>query len=274
MRTALLALLVVCQAATYEKFFLMMFENHGYSQVQGNSYWTKIMANSFQPTNYYGVTHPSQPNYVAQLGGNYFTCTDDSTCNLNKPNLVDLMDTKGGLTWRAYEENYVPLADGNCNPYSSGNTYYRKHNPFMSFTDISQNATRCQNIRNETAFQQDVKNGSLPNFGYYTPNINDDSHDQDLDYSGQYLQNFINTWVTPFPSTWKNVLFMVTFDEDDHLEGNHVVSFFMGPLVTIGGQGTATYTHYSITRFIEDNWNLGSLNQHDTTANNFANELH
>jgi len=258
----------------------MMFENHGYNQVQANSYWTAILKKSFQLTNYRAVTHPSQPNYVSQIGGNYFTCTDDTPCNLHEPSLVDLFENpkspqvSGPITWKSYQENYAPGANGNCNNETSGNTYYRKHNPFMSFVDITSNLTRCQNIVPETTFQADVKNNKLPQFGYYTPNINNDSHDQDLNYSGQYLTNWLATWFTPYPDSWKDTLFMITFDEDEGTEGNHVVSFFIGDLVTVGGTGTSAYNHYSITRFVEDNWQLGSLNQNDVKATNFANELH
>jgi len=279
MRIALLLLFAVSALGQVQvtnqwpQFFIMMFENHGYSQVTANSYWQKIIADSFLLTNYHGVTHPSQPNYVAQLGGSYFTCTDDSPCNLKQSNLVDLLEKKGGLTWKSYQENYVPGANGACNLITTGNSYYRKHNPFMSFVDITSDTTRCQNIVNETIFQTDAKNGKLPNFGYYTPNINDDSHDQNLDYSGNYLTTWLATWFTPYPNTWKNVLFMITFDEDEGSEGNHVIAIFRGLNATAGGTAAGSFTHYSVTKFIEDNWGHGNLGQNDVTANNFADSL-
>jgi len=257
----------------WSQFFLMMFENHGYNQVTANTYWQKIIAGSFLLTNYKGVTHPSQPNYVAQLGGSYFTCTDDSPCNLKDKNLVDLLDTKG-VTWMSYQENYVQGANGACNLITSGDSYYRKHNPFMSFTDITSNTTRCKNIVNETVFQSDVKKGNLPGFGYYTPNINNDSHDQNLDFSGQYLTNWLATWYTPYPAAWKNVLFLITFDEDEGTEGNHVVAMLRGPNVTVGGTTDGSYTHYSVTKFVEQNWGLGNLGQNDVNANNFADSVY
>jgi len=252
-----------------------MFENHGYNQVMNNSYWLPIIQNSFQLLNYHGVTHPSQPNYVAQLGGSYFTCTSDANCNLKQQNLVDLLDTKR-VTWRAYMENYVSGDNGNCNLATSINAeYYRKHNPFMSFTDITNNLTRCQNIVSaDTQFLIDVKANNLTDLGYYTPNIDNDSHDQNLDYSGQYLTNWLNTNYYPYPNSWSQTLFMVTFDEDEGSEGNHVVAFFKGPNATPGQNGTDSYTHYSITKFVEQNWGLGNLGQNDVNATNFANELH
>jgi len=233
------------------------------------------MKNTFQLTNYHAVTHPSQPNYVAQLAGTYSGCSTDSDCNLRESNLVDLLDQKNSsLTWRSYQENYVPLANGNCNMESSGNKYYRKHNPFMSFTDITGNLSRCQSIVPETTFQSDVKANKLPNFGYYTPNIDDDSHDQDLDYSGKYFSNWLDSWYTPYLKSWENVLFFVTFDEDEGAEGNHVVAFYIGSNLTAGGTDGGSYTHYSVTRFVEDNWGLASLNQNDKSATSIADKVY
>jgi len=255
----------------WDNFFLMMFENHGYTQVNANAQWQAIMKGSFQLTNYRAVSHPSQPNYVAQLGGDYFTCTDDTPCNLPEKNLVDLLEAKG-LSWKGYMENYVPLSGGNCNMTTSGNTYYRKHNPFMSFTDITSNAKRCSNIVPESAFFSDVKT-KLPNFGYYTPNINNDSHDQDLNYSGDYFTNWLASYYTPFANTtWKNTLFMITFDEDEGAEGNHVVAFFKNVGLS-ASTDDGSYTHYSITAFVENNFGLGNLGQHDVTANDFGPKL-
>eukprot|EP00456_Euglypha_rotunda_P081773 TRINITY_DN8004_c0_g1_i5.p1 TRINITY_DN8004_c0_g1~~TRINITY_DN8004_c0_g1_i5.p1 ORF type:complete len:161 (-),score=25.62 TRINITY_DN8004_c0_g1_i5:127-609(-) len=151
-------------------------------------------------------------------------------------------------------------------------TYYRKHNPFMSFTDITGNLARCQKIVNETVFQADVKAGNLPEFGYYTPDINNDSHDQNLDYSGSYLQNWINSYYTAYPNSWKDVLFMITFDEDQGTAQNHIVAFFMHKCISPGQIG-GSYTHYSITKWVEQNWNLGSLGQHDVDANSFNSQI-
>jgi len=279
MRVACLLLLAVAcvhgALPTWPKFFLMMFENQGYDEVMNNSVWAPIVANSFLLTDYHAVTHPSQPNYVAQLGGNYFTCTTDANCNLDKPNLVDLFDPQG-VTWKAYEENYTPGKNGACNLATEAYPYYRKHDPFMSFIDITSNITRCQNIVDNTTLQQDIKNNALPAFSYYTPNINDDGHDTGLTYAGNYFQSWMNTWYYPNNGpgqAFYNVLFMVTWDEDEGSEDNHVVAFFKGQNLTYGGTGVDSYTHYSITKFVEQNWGLGNLGQNDVTANNFAQEL-
>jgi len=144
----------------------------------------------------------------------------------------------------------------------------------MSFIDITSNPKRCANIVNATSLQADVKAG-LPNFGYYTPDINDDSHNEDLDYSGKYLAQWIANYYTPYAkTTWAKTLLMVTFDEDDvyNTEGNHIVAFFINTDLKAGTDNT-NYTHYSTTKFVEVNFGLGNLGQNDVTANEFSNSL-
>jgi len=273
MKFAVFALAIVSASAAWDKFFLIMFENHGYDQVLANAGWKAIMNGSFQLTNYHAVTHPSQPNYVAQIAGTFAGCTTDSPCNLAETHLINLAEAKS-VSWKGYMEEYVPGTNGACNLVTSANGYYRKHNPFMSFTDITGNLTRCQKIVNETQFQADVKANALPQFGYYTPNIDNDSHDQDLNFSSSYFSKWLAAWYTPYVSTtWAKTLFMVTFDEDEGSEGNHVVAFFKHPSLSASSDDTS-FTHYSITKFVENNWNLGTLNQNDVKAADFAPVLH
>jgi len=269
-----LFLFIASVSGAWENFFIMMFENHGYNQVMNNSKWTSIInsVNTFQLSNYHAVSHPSQPNYVSHLGGSWFNCSDDLPCNLPYKNLVDLLEAKG-LTWKAYMEDYAPGLNGACNMATDINSYARRHNPFQSFTDITSDPKRCAKIVNADAIQKDVM-GSLPNFGYYTPTVNNDSHDQDLDFSGDYLSNWLDSYYTPYANkAWANTLFMITFDEDENTEGNHVVAFFKNVKLS-NHTDDGVYTHYSVPKFVENNWNLGSLGQNDVTANDFGPALH
>ncbi len=55
---------------------------------------------------YYGVTHPSMPNYIASIAGDNFGMQDDNDANvvnLDRPNLVDQLESKH-IKWGAYME--------------------------------------------------------------------------------------------------------------------------------------------------------------------------
>src|SRR5262244_4055794 len=65
----------------YDHVFVIVEENHGFADVIGNPAAPNLNALADQfglATNYFGVTHPSEPNYVALLGGNSFGIVDDN----------------------------------------------------------------------------------------------------------------------------------------------------------------------------------------------------
>jgi len=119
-----------------------------------------------------------------------------------------------------------------------------------------------------------VKNNNLPNFSVYVPNNYNNSHDKDLDFSGDYLTTWLSKWYTPYVNTtWKDTLLMITWDEDAKDDNNHIATFFKHPCIAKGGSSNVYYDHYSIPLFVEENWDLGSLGQYDAKANNFISSL-
>jgi hypothetical protein len=52
-----------------------------------------------------------------------------------------------------------------------------------------------------------------------------------------------------------NSLFILTFDEDDRLNGNQIVTFFTGSMVK-GGSYDEKINHYSVLRTLEDMYKL------------------
>jgi hypothetical protein len=65
----------------YQHIVEIMMENTSYGSIIGNSLAPNInvLASRYRlATNYFGVTHPSEPNYVANIGGSYFGIQDDN----------------------------------------------------------------------------------------------------------------------------------------------------------------------------------------------------
>lgn len=56
--------------------------------------------------NYFAQTHPSEPNYVASHGGDYFGMDNDkfNFIDSNISTIVDLLETKG-ISWAEYQED-------------------------------------------------------------------------------------------------------------------------------------------------------------------------
>uniref|UniRef100_A0A6B2LG19 Phosphoesterase n=1 Tax=Arcella intermedia TaxID=1963864 RepID=A0A6B2LG19_9EUKA len=169
------------------------------------------------------------------------------------------MDAKG-VTWKAYNENFP----GNCYAGQYLGKYFRKHNPFISFNNVRNNATRCANIVDSSQLDLDLKNGQLPQYSYFTPNIDDDAHNTNITFAGTWLDNFLAPRLASFPP---RTLFMITWDEDDKTEGNRIDTFVWGTMIKAGASDNLPYNHYSTLRTVELNWDLGDLGRNDATAN-------
>ncbi len=259
------------QPGSFDRIFIVMFENQPKQFAMLHAYFKELATvRGTNLPNYYAVTHPSQPNYVAMIAGDHFGELSDKDLDFNATMLVDLME-KRGLTWRAYQENYPVNTGGRCftKTSSEDGLYKRKHNPFMSFVSVSRNDTRCsRHIVNSEQLYVDIERGELPHLMYYTPNINNDGHDTGLKYANEYLSKLMPPLLGN-PKFMNGTLIVVTFDEDNYLFGNNVYCALLGPMVKPGGVDEGKYTHYSLLRTIEDNFQLGTLGRHDASATSF-----
>lgn len=64
-------------------------------------------------------------------------------------------------------------------------------------------------------------------------------------------------------------LIVVTYDEDDYNYHNRVYTVLVGSTIPAGSSDTTHYTHYSLLKTVEENWNLGSLGRNDAHSNHF-----
>src|SRR5579859_3236970 len=149
----------------FQHVFVIMMENTGYASLIGNANapWINLAAKTYGlATNYTGVTHPSQPNYIAATSGGTNTVTGDGDTTINVPNIVDQLESHG-KTWKAYMQSLSLCAtkfDHSC-----GNQLYeRKHNPFVSYADVASNPARMANIVDLSQLSTDLANNTVPNF--------------------------------------------------------------------------------------------------------------
>jgi phosphatidylinositol-3-phosphatase len=159
--------------------FLIMLENHSQSSVidDANAPFITSLAHKYaMAANYYGVTHPSEPNYVATISGSNWGVNDDQPTNTyDHLNIVDQLE-QHHLTWAAYMES-MPSAGFTGPQYpSNAALYVNKHNPFVLMNDIRSSPKRLAQIKPYTDFATDMKAKTLPNFVWITPNQCHDMH--------------------------------------------------------------------------------------------------
>jgi len=252
-----------------------MFENKEFGSVIGNSLmpsYNKLAREYTLLTQYYAVTHPSLPNYIALMGGDTFDITSNcSDCFIDAPSLPDLIEVTG-RTWKTYQEDMPE-------PCFVGDTlsYVQKHNPFIYFDPIRLDVARCERSAVPlTALQTDIEADALPNFLFIKPNICNDSHDCTLDVSDAWLTNLLSTLVPALDATGDSYLLVMLFEEG---QGNHsccglpleaggrVPVVLYSPLVKNGFEDSTPYTHYSLLKTISEAWGLPYLG-HAADVNN------
>ena len=167
--------------SSIHNIFVIVLENHSQSGVIGDANAPTITSLAKQyasASSYYGVTHPSEPNYVAMISGsNWWTNNDNPANRFDHRNLVDQLET-ANKSWAAYMEA-LPTNDVTADywPSSSAALYASKHNPFVLFDDIRSNPARLARIKPYTALATDLqKQSTTPNFSFIVPDQCNDMH--------------------------------------------------------------------------------------------------
>jgi hypothetical protein len=249
----------------FEHVLIIVLENTDFSTAMANSYLAQLAKSGTLLTNYFAITHPSYPNYLAMIGGSTFGQTDDGQEDLDKTNLADLMEA-AGITWKAYAE---ALPAKNCYTGTQTGTYVRKHEPFASFVDVQKDPQRCAKIVNSDQLQSDAASGNLPQYMFFAPDLNDDGHDTGVKYSANWLKTFLPT-LQQSPAISKDTLVIITFDEGTNGSTNQIYTLLLGQMVKAGATNNTRYDHYSLLRTVEDNFGLPTLGREDSKAKAFS----
>lgn len=244
----------------FQKVVWITFENTSYSEALQQPDFLRLSKQGALLTNLSAEAHPSQGNYIAMIAGSSFNIDNDKNVDLNQPHIGDLLE-KAGLDWAVFAENYP----GNCFTGAKSGTYYRKHSPFISFTNVSGDAARCAKIGNAADFKNKLAQNYLPAYSMYVPDINNDGHNTGSNFAGKWLTaNFGDVFSNP--ELMKDMLFVITFDESESLSSNQIYTVLLGGSVAAGVQNNQPLSHPAILKLLEDEWGLGNLGQGDQTA--------
>jgi acid phosphatase len=236
------------QAPRPDHVVVVIEENRGYSQIMdmrnSNSYIHALARRGVLFTQSYGVAHPSQPNYLALFSGTTQGVTsNDCPHTFSNDNLASSL-LAGGLSFASYSESLPAAGDLSC---SSG-AYQRKHNPVANW----QGARLPSGVNKRFAdFPKDF--AKLPTVSFVIPDQENDMHDGSFEAADDWLKRHIDPYVE-----WAmkhNSLLILTWDEDDFREGNHVVTILVGPMVKTGSSDRRI-DHYNVLRTLLDFYGL------------------
>ncbi|KAI8619890.1 phosphoesterase [Chytriomyces sp. MP71] len=239
----------------------IILENQDAANAFADPYLADLANRGYAMTNYHGVTHPSQPNYIALVSGSRHGVFLDMNWNVDDSSIADPIEA-AGLTWKSYQESWP----GNCFSGQSSGTYHRKHNPFISFNNIRNDPARCANIVDASKLAADAAAGQLPNYIFYTPDINHDGHNTGLAAASQWLQGFLEPLLAD--PAFADTLFHITFDEAaNYFAPNKIYTVLLGQgILGAGKTDDVEYNHYSFLATLEQIFGLPSLGQNDASA--------
>jgi acid phosphatase len=245
-----LGALLWCQGATavvrvprFEHVIVIVFENKEAGSVIGNreaptfnAYFRRYAA----MTRYYGVTHPSLPNYLALVSGATQGITSDCTaCTVRARSLADTLEA-AGLGWKTYAEGYPSSA-----------RYAKKHNPFLYFRGVDRSR-----VVPLTELSPDLAGGKLPDFSLVVPDLCNSMHDCPVEDGDDWLRR-----IAPPLLKFQRTAIFVIFDEGTTSVrgGGHTAALVIGTAVRPGARYVRPANHYSVLRTIETAWGLPLL---------------
>jgi hypothetical protein len=258
---------VHAQMSSVRTVFIILMENHNWSQIQGSTS-APYINNTLLPMSSYATQyfnppgiHPSLPNYLWLEAGTNFGITNDNDPASNHQSDTSHLATQlknAGISWKTYQEDI----SGNTCPLTSVNLYRPKHNPFVYFDDITNtndaNSPECiAHVRPYTELATDIANGTVPPYVFITPNQCNDMHDSCSPVNNQIKQgdNWLSTEVpkilnsTAFQS---NGALFITWDEGEGSDGP-IGMIVISSLAKGGGYNNAIrYTHGSTLRSFEE----------------------
>lgn len=235
---------------------VVIYENHAYEQIIGspdapyiNSLATDPYAALFSQS--YGVTHPSQPNYMYLFSGDNQNVILDFTplsflLPFSTPNLgAELL--QNGKTFKGFSEDL---------PYTgftgdSVNGYKRKHSPWINWQDGTTNGIPAALNLPLDSFPTDFN--QLPNVSFVIPTLDHDMHDGSIAVGDAWLQTHLDAY-----AQWcktHNSLLIFTYDEDDDFHSNRIPTFFLGQMVK-HGEYTEHIDHNNVLHVMEDMYGL------------------
>ncbi len=163
-----------------DRVFIIVLENHSAKSVIGdpNTPYISSLAQQYgDASNYYGVTHPSEPNYIAMTSGsNWYTNTDNPANRFDHTNIVDELEAHH-ISWAAYMDA-MPAGDQLADfwPSSTDPLYASKHDPFALYTDVRDDPARLADIKPYTDLASDLNRPHAPRYVYIVPDQCNDMH--------------------------------------------------------------------------------------------------
>jgi hypothetical protein len=229
------------------KVLVVLVENHSLDAMRREMPYTFGLARRYgYATGYRAISHPSLPNYLAISAGDTFGISDDrdpSAHPIPTPSVFG-QALAHGRTAKVYAEGMA----GTCATSDHGE-YAVRHNPWTYHT-AERAACRRYDVP-LTALAADVRAGRLPDAGMVVPNVCNDAHDCPAARADSWMRTVVGGLLTGPDFRSGRLLVVITADEDDHDQGNLVLTTLVNPQLhhtVVSGP----LDHYSLSRLYSE----------------------
>ncbi|HSE13604.1 MAG TPA: alkaline phosphatase family protein [Rudaea sp.] len=232
------------QVPQFDHVVIVVMENHSFSQIIGSAnapYINSLASENASFTQSFAIEHPSQPNYLDLFSGSNQGVTDDSCPHTFGTDNLGSGLIAAGFTFVGYSEELPAEGSTVCSAGTTPNTYQRKHNPWVNFTNVPAGSNQPY-----SAFPGDFS--TLPTLSFVIPNQCHDMHDCSVATGDAWLQANIDAYAQW--SKTHNSLLVLTWDENDRSVPNQIATIFVGALV-VPGQYSETIDHFNVLATLE-----------------------
>ena len=256
-------------AAVQPHVLLLMEENKNAGLLSGAPYLDGLGAAYASSSRWFGVDHPSAPNYVALLSGSTQSVVGDCTppgCGPYPAASLGGQLTAAGIPWVAYMES-MPSP---CFTKPTAGEYAEKHDPFVYFDDVLHSgcADHVVPYPGVDGLVSALDGPSAPDFVWITPNLLHDMHDGSVAQGDAWARANLapvlaSSWFRDYDST-----VIITMDEGDNNGGASCCGQPAGgpiPMIVVSsadaGTGSVAITgdQYGTLRSIEQEFGLPLL---------------
>jgi hypothetical protein len=262
------------QMSSVNTVFIILMENHNWSSIKAsasapyiNTVLLPMASHAEQYFNPPGL-HPSLPNYIWLEAGGNFGISDDLDPSAHPLTSTDHLVTQltgAGVSWKTYQEDISGAA---C-PLTAVDSYRPKHNPFVYFTDVTDNLnanspTCITHVRPYSELATDLQTNNVARYVFITPNLCDDMHDSCGPLSNSIKQG--DTWLANEVPNILNSnayrtggLLLITWDEGAGGSDGPIGMIALSPFAKGNYQNSIHYTHSSTLKTLEEIFHVALL---------------
>jgi len=231
---------------------VLFLENRGFEEIIGNAnapYLNSLAQSGAWCSNFYALTHPSQPNYFEFFGGSnqgiLNNANPPSGAPFSTPNLGTAL-MGAGATFVSYAEA-LPYV-GYAGPAWAW--YTRLVVPCVSWQSPSPGPNQLPySVNRQFSEFESLDFSQLPTVCTVVPTLGHSMHDNSVASGDAWVQQHIGPYAQWAMSN--NSLLIVTFDEDSTVSRNRIATIFYGPMVR-PGTIDASCTHHDLLRTLCD----------------------